>query len=251
MSDAPDRDLLAADYVLGTLEGAERDEAAALLARDPDFARAVAAWERRLAPLAALVAEAPPPPALWDRIAASLPAPTASALPSRSAPRVAARIPRARLGPRFWQGTTIGALALAASLVVVMLLRPAPPSGQPSGELSGQPGGPPMGGMALAVLAPRAGGPALVAFAARPGEVLIRPVGALAPVPAGREMELWFLPQGAHRPRPMGALPAEGRVVRRALAPGTQIMVSLEPAGGSPTGLPTGPVLFAGTLERL
>jgi len=238
MSDTPDRDLLAADYVLGTLEGAEREEAASLLARDPDFARAVAVWEWRLAPLAALVAEAPPPPALWDRIDASLTAAAAMAPTPRPEPRAAARPFRSGFGLRFWQGTTIGALALAASLVVVMLLRPAPPA-------------PPRAPMALAVLASRAGGPALVAFAARPGEILIRPAGALSPVPAGREMELWFLPQGAHHPRPMGALPAEGRMVRRALAPGTQIMVSLEPVGGSPTGLPTGPVLFAGTLERL
>ena len=41
------------------------------------------------------------------------------------------------------------------------------------------------------------------------------------------------------------------RETEGALAPGTRIMVSLEPVGGSPTGLPTGPVLFAGTLERL
>ena len=234
MSDTPDRDLLAAEHVLGTLEGAEREQAAALLARDPDFARAVAAWERRLAPLSALAPQVPAPPALWDRIDASLTAVAATAPTPRAGPRAAAPPFRSRFGTRFWQGTTIGALALAASLVVVMLLRPAPPAL-----------------MTLAVLAPRAGGPALVAVAARPGEILIRPACALAPVPAGREMELWFLPQGAHHPRPMGALPAEGRMVRRALAPGTRIMVSLEPVGGSPTGLPTGPVLFAGTLERL
>jgi anti-sigma-K factor RskA len=29
------------------------------------------------------------------------------------------------------------------------------------------------------------------------------------------------------------------------------LAVSLEPAGGSPTGLPTGPVLYTGRLERL
>ncbi len=29
------------------------------------------------------------------------------------------------------------------------------------------------------------------------------------------------------------------------------LAVSLEPAGGSPTGLPTGPVLYSGTIERM
>jgi anti-sigma-K factor RskA len=29
------------------------------------------------------------------------------------------------------------------------------------------------------------------------------------------------------------------------------LAISLEPAGGSPTGLPTGPVLYTGRIERL
>jgi anti-sigma-K factor RskA len=32
-------------------------------------------------------------------------------------------------------------------------------------------------------------------------------------------------------------------------ATGTQFLVSLEPAGGSPTGQPTGPVLYEGTFS--
>ena len=48
MSDATDRDLLAAEYVLGSLEGEERREAEQLLAADPTFARSVAAWQQRL-----------------------------------------------------------------------------------------------------------------------------------------------------------------------------------------------------------
>lgn len=244
MSDAADRDLLAAEFALGTLEGAERAEAALRIARDPAFAHAVAAWERRLAPLAALAPEVPPPDSVWTGIAATLDRSEgggseggARPIPIRPVASGAERDTPRRPGPgpRFWQGTTVAALALAAGLAAVMVLRPVP-SAAPT---------------VLAVLAPRAGGPALVALATRPGEVTILPAGALSPVPAGREMELWFLPQGAHRPRPMGALPPGGRSLRRDLAPGTRILVSLEPAGGSPSGLPTGPVLFAGTLRRI
>ena len=61
MSDEPDRDLLAAEYVLGSLEGDERREAERLLAGDPAFARSVAAWQQRLTPLAAHVAPVAPP----------------------------------------------------------------------------------------------------------------------------------------------------------------------------------------------
>jgi anti-sigma-K factor RskA len=71
MSDAPDRDMLAAEYVLGTLEGDEAQEAARLLRVDPAFAAAVRAWEARLAPLADTVAPVAPPPELWGRIAAA------------------------------------------------------------------------------------------------------------------------------------------------------------------------------------
>ena len=35
------------------------------------------------------------------------------------------------------------------------------------------------------------------------------------------------------------------------LPPGTQLLVSLEPRGGSPTGQPTGPVLYGGRLAAV
>jgi quercetin dioxygenase-like cupin family protein len=59
--DADSLDLLAGEYVLGTLRGDARRRFAERLARDPALARLVAAWERRLAPLAESVPPAPPP----------------------------------------------------------------------------------------------------------------------------------------------------------------------------------------------
>jgi len=70
MSD--DRDLKAAEYVLGTLDGPARTAMRQDLAHDAGLRDAVAAWERRLAPLGAGVPPAAPPADLWDRIAASL-----------------------------------------------------------------------------------------------------------------------------------------------------------------------------------
>ncbi|MBW4090131.1 MAG: hypothetical protein HIU82_03330 [Proteobacteria bacterium] len=246
--DDPDRDLLAGEYVLGTLSPAERAAAAALAVLDPAFARIVAAWERRLMPLAELAQATPPPAELWARIesaldAAPLAAPAATLAAAGPGPAVAAgtttrrptesaAVRRARRSIRIWRASTAGALALAAALAGLIVLRTAPPG-------------------SLAVLAPRDGGPPLLALGTRPGELMIRPAGTLAAVPPGREMELWALPQGAHQPRPLGALPPAGRRLAVPLRPGTEIMVSLEPAGGSPTGLPTGPVLYAGRLERI
>jgi anti-sigma-K factor RskA len=215
MSGEPDHDLLAAEYVLGSLEGDERREAERLLAVDPVFARSVAAWQQRLTPLASYAAPVPPPSDLWRRIEAAVaPAATADILPLRR-----------RL--RLWQTATAGSLAIAASLAAFIVLR------QPE-----QP--------RVAVLSPLAGGaPVLMAAAETNGRLVVRPTASI-PVPAGKDLELWALAQGETKPRSLGVLPASGRQLTAQLAPNTQLLVSLEPKGGSPTGQPTGPVLYGG-----
>src|ERR1700685_77167 len=70
----PEDELLAAEFALGVLAGAERDACESRVERDRGFARMVAAWEERLSPWAAEIAEVPAPPQVWDRIAAALPA---------------------------------------------------------------------------------------------------------------------------------------------------------------------------------
>lgn len=54
-------DVLAGEYVLGTLAGAEREHFKARLRHDAGLQDLVAAWERRLGALAERVAPAPPP----------------------------------------------------------------------------------------------------------------------------------------------------------------------------------------------
>ena len=66
-SSLPDDELLAAEYALGVLSGAERSAAEQRVARDHGFARLVAEWEQRLAPWAAEIADVVPPPQVWDR----------------------------------------------------------------------------------------------------------------------------------------------------------------------------------------
>ncbi|MCB1770707.1 MAG: cupin domain-containing protein [Candidatus Competibacteraceae bacterium] len=63
---------LAGDYVLGTLSGPELVEFETNLARDPQLQRLVAAWERRLTPLAATLPEIEPRASVWDAIEAAL-----------------------------------------------------------------------------------------------------------------------------------------------------------------------------------
>jgi anti-sigma-K factor RskA len=220
MSDLPDNDLLAAEYVLGTLEGDERREAERLLATDPAFARSVTVWQQRLTPLAAQVTPAAPPAHLWGRIEANIPSPaTADILPFRR--RV-----------RFWQGTTVAALAIAASLAAFIVLH------QPEPQR-------------VAVLSPMSGGaPVLMAAAERNGALIVQPTASIT-VPTDKDLELWALPKGETKPHSLGVFPPSGRQLTAELAPDTQLLVSLEPKGGSPTGQPTGPVLYGGWLTTI
>lgn len=77
--------ILAAEYVLGTLDREERRQARARLAGDPQFAALVRLWERRLSPLHELAVPVAPPPDIWPAIALDLrsapPVPRGSALP--------------------------------------------------------------------------------------------------------------------------------------------------------------------------
>ena len=67
--DEPDiLDLIAAEYVLGTLTGAARRRFARQLASDPFAARRVRAWEDRFVLLALQLAPVTPGPAVWDGV---------------------------------------------------------------------------------------------------------------------------------------------------------------------------------------
>jgi anti-sigma-K factor RskA len=133
---------------------------------------------------------------------------------------------------RFWQGTTVTALAIAASLATFIVLhQPAPQN--------------------IAVLSPMSGGtPVLIATSEPNGVLIVQPTAPIA-VPAGKDLELWALPQGETKPRSLGVLPPGGRELVAELTSNTQLLVSLEPKGGSPTGQPTGPVLYGGSLVTM
>ena len=67
-----DREILAAEYALGTLDASERAEAERLIVSDTAFAAQVAYWERRLALLAEAVDGVEPPDSVWQNIIAGL-----------------------------------------------------------------------------------------------------------------------------------------------------------------------------------
>jgi anti-sigma-K factor RskA len=223
MSGADDeREMLAAEYALGCLEASEMRDVEAMAVRDPVIRQAVEAWGLRLAPLVVLAREVTPPESLWQRLQTAIDG--ASVVPMR---------PRLWRRPAIWRVTTASALALAAAFAGAFFLRPAPVT-------------------YVAALVPVAGpAPAFIVRSAANRALVVSPVTSVS-VAAGRDLELWALPSGAQRPISLGVLPAAGRVVPASpewTQPRTQILVSLEPVGGSPTGQPTGPVLWGGTLD--
>ena len=236
--------VLAGEYVLGALDAAEMRAVRRRAAVDPPLADAIAAWERRLTPLAEAVAPTAPPAALWARIEAavaplaedsmepaSLHVPAERLVPS-TRPVRPVRQPRRRVWP--WQAATGLSLALAAGLAAFVLLpHPAPP-------------------VEMATLTPPNGTASGFLAEAQPDGSVVLTSLAPAQVPTDRDLELWILPKGETVPKSLGVLPPGGRrvVLAKAPAPGTQMMVSLEPKGGSPTGAPTGPVLYAGAFGQ-
>jgi len=213
----------AAEYVLGTLELDEAEAARRRLETDAAFAMEVLDWENRLAPLALLVSPVAPPAALWARIEDS----TGGSISAVAAPAEARPANDNRL--RWWRATALAGLAVAAGLAGFIALRPATPP-------------------VMAVLTPYATPtPVLVAMAGPNGTIVVRPTASIT-IAAGKDLELWALAAGATRPASLGVLPAAGKTVPPGIAAGTTLLVSLEPKGGSPTGQPTGPVLYAGRL---
>lgn len=219
--------MLAAEYVLGTLDAAEARTAEARRASDPEFAADLRFWEAKLYPLTGLVAPVAPPATLWTRIEDSTSG-QAAARPSRAEARTPAANDN-RL--RWWQGATFASAAVAAGLAAFIMLRPVPAP-------------------VFAVLAPTGStAPVLVALAVADGSLVVRPSLAVQ-VEQGRDLQLWELPAGATKPASLGLLPASGRQLPSGIPVGTQLLVSLEPKGGSPTGQPTGAVVYGGVLRR-
>ena len=218
------RAALAGEYALGTLHGRARRRFEKLMAEDPGLAGEVARWETRLAPLGEAVRERRPPERVWEAVLAEVGTPPSTPWWQRVG---------------FWRAAT--ACAGVAALVLALALVAGPEAPGPRG-------------VSVAVLA---GEDARAAWLVRAdlarAEATIRAL-APEPLPADRRYELWAIPPEGS-PHSLGLLPTgdAGRLAltpasARRLAAARALAVSLEPAGGSPTGAPTGPVLYQGVL---
>lgn len=223
-SDPDLKDRLAAEYVLGTLHGGARRRFQALIMRDPWLRQRVHAWEQHLTPLATGLPEQKPPTRVWRRIRRGIqPAPAA----------------RRWLGPLAAAGGAVAAVVLA---VVLVLQQPTDAQWDYVAVLGDDPSQPRW----------------TVQVDAREGRVQISAVDPATPE-QGRTFELWILPvEEGEPPRSLGLLPDTGQrrvafpeeiELPRGLEQG--LAVSTEPEGGSPTGLPTGEIVYLAKPVRL
>jgi anti-sigma-K factor RskA len=206
--DAAD-DVLAAEYVLGVLDLAERLAVERRIATDAPFASRVTAWENRLAGMNEAFAPAPPPADLLPRLER----------------RLFARAEKAR--PR-WFGWLAGALTAAVLVLAVYAVLP--------------------GRQAALLVTLATTDQSLVYQAAFRGAELTvnRVTGAAAP--EGQVHELWIIAPDA-APVSLGLLGAAPLSIAYPEPPaGWVLAVSVEPAGGSPTGAPTGPVILTAEI---
>jgi anti-sigma-K factor RskA len=208
---APWIDRLAAEYVLGTLRGRARARFARWRGASPLVDEYILRWEQQLARWALRQRPVTPPQALLARIQR--------------------RLSLATPAPVRW-AAGLALIALCASLLLYgPAMRTVPPD-------------------RLAVINNSAGAMQwrVELYVQRDRLVVRSP--QLAAKPADRDYELWALPPGEAAVS-LGVMPVRGELARvlspaqrRALALSTQVAISIEPLGGSPTGHTTGPVIF-------
>jgi anti-sigma-K factor RskA len=235
MMNGEDIDLVAAEYVLGTLPADERAAAALRARRERPLAEAIDAWSRRLGPLVEAIPPREAPAHIWPQIEARI---DARSHEQSGTEAQIIRIER-RLGR--WRTGAIAASAMAASLMLFVGYR----------ELVQ----PPQDRTLVAVLQKDAQSPAFLVSVDLDKRLLtIRPVAAEPQ--RGKSYELWLVNDELKAPRSLGIVGDKPFTVVHPQLAGyspkvieqATLAVSLEPEGGSPTGAPTGPVLWAGKL---
>lgn len=240
MTNGEDIDMTAAEYVLGTLDAVERTAVATRREREPELDAAIRAWERRLAPLDAATKGVPPPPELYSSIERRI---SGLSVDSGRATDGGAEVIALRRRLSRWKWATAAASALAACLALVIVVRDTllPPAPQTYVAVFNREDAVPSFVMSIN-LATR--------------QLTIRPVGANRE--PGKTYQLWIAAeQFGNVPRSLGLMNDGSTITRhdlstfdRGLLQNATFGVSLEPAGGSPTGRPTSPALHARLIPQ-
>jgi anti-sigma-K factor RskA len=236
MTELDDIEGLAAEYVLGTLSREERQAVADRRAADRALDRAITAWEKRLGPLVEPVAPVAPSPNLYSKIRAQIGL-------SQHVVSLKAREERLARRANRWRNAFAGATALAACLAGVLVYRDV--------------AAPKEATQYVAVLDTGSDQPAfLLTVDTKTHMCVITAVNP--PRQNDKTYQVWMVSDKMPKPKSLGMVNEPGEMQMMPMRPGEDMdllmnasfAVSVEPMGGSPTGTPTGPVLFTGKLVQ-
>jgi anti-sigma-K factor RskA len=227
---------LAADYVLGTLTATERKQVQTRLPTDAALREAVQEWEGRLAPLAELAEPVTPAANLWQRIELSLP----------PEPMARSQSPKQAWWTGWWSSLAFWRFAAGASFAAAAVMAVAPMTGLVN---------PAQPKYMVVLVAPNATAPGWVIQASTNKRLKLVPL-AKTEVPEQRALQFWTKADDWNAPVSLGLIkPGQPLDVSLEQLPAIQanqlFEITLEPPSGSPTGRPTGPVLYIGRSVKM
>lgn len=243
MTDA-EKEALAAEYALGLLDADQSARCEALSARDADFAGRVETWRRNLIDIDMTASPEPASDALWQRIDEAVAQEGRAATAAGPRPVVAGAKPERWFAALWthlpaWRAAGLGGAAACLALLLALAVQ--------TRDMARTP-------VLVAVMMSDQNRPLALVNAFRDGRTELVPLEALA-APAGKSLQVWTLWDRERGPVSVGLLEAMRSVNLAvdglpAAAPDQLFEVTLEPAGGSPTGRPTGPILMKGNAAR-
>ena len=228
------RQALAAEYVLGTLHGRARQRFERLLEQDARLQQVVSIWEQKLGPLNEGLKPVQVPEEVWNKVQ--------KRLGHRQEKWVKAGLLTSIWNSLLlWRSLTVVATLVLAFAVYLNLFAPKLVINQ-----------------YIAVIQDSQQQASWLAKTDLKNNQIVIHVLNEQTLPLGKAFELWMLPDGGSAPISMGLIsPSDNKTLILSQAIVTKLTnakglaVSLEPDGGSPTGAPTGPVLYSGGLQSL
>ena len=228
-------DMLSAEYVLGSLQGAARIRFEELIQQRADWAKTLNWWQTHLHLLAETVPAIKPSKQVWQQIE--------NRLWNKTAPLSASNWWHILN----WRNTALLSTSLAFIFATFLVTQ------APNKPTISEP-------TAVAMLATdKAQAGWLLSLASNAGgnaEIRANSLASLQ-IKNQNAYELWLLPTDKSKPISLGLLPQKGNKVLKvpahlvAMLSESGLAVSVEPIGGSPTGQPTGAVLYQGKLVKV
>ena len=221
-------DMLCTEYILGTLKGAARRRFEQLIRQRANWAQALVWWESHMHLLADTVPAVKPPNTVWKNIQRQL------------------FDKNNTNNNSWWKSWAFVSTALAASFATLLVIQTPLSITEPKPT-------------AVALLATESAqaGWLLSEIKKSATDVEIKAISlASLELKPDNAFELWLLPADKSKPLSLGLLPQQGSATVKVpinvipLMASGALAVSLEPLGGSPTGQPTGAVLYQGKMTK-